>query len=861
MWQLVPGIASTVPEPIAERMQRTIILSALFALNLFPTFGQFGANDPTFNPADVGFGQGVGARTGSDLVLASAVQPDGRILIGGMFASYNMWGDGWISRVNADGSRDTTFNSSEQGPDGHVYAVALQDDGKILVGGYFTTCGSPDQSCPRLARLNTDGSRDMSFTGSAGGGATYVYSIAVQPDGKILVGGSFQYLGGLSRYGVGRLLSTGAGDATFNPGSGPNGQVHSIAVQPDGKVIVAGTFTTFNGISRPRVARLNADGSLDTSFDPGTGADMAVRACAVRPDGKILIGGDFTAYDGTAAGHLVQLNADGSVDASFNTGAGADDLVYSLSLLPDGRCLVGGSFASFGGAAVAGLVQLQPDGTIDPTFDAQADAGASVRTTSLTPDGGVIAGGGFWTLGGEPCTNLAKLEAQGSMVPGFNPVSACNNGVEDCHVLTDGRILLAGSFTAYSGHPAFRIIRLLPDGDRDPAFDSGTGAEDGGINKLLVDVDGRIIIVGSFWNYNGASRRAIARLNADGDLDTSFDPGTGASYKIYSAAFQPDGKIVIVGYFSSYDGVPRECVARINADGSLDPTFDPGVGPSNYVEDCAVQADGKIIIAGRFDSYAGVNIKGLARLNADGTLDTGFLIGPGLGGLGMATTCTLQDDGKILVSGVFNSVNGTPVSNRVRLLPDGTVDPTFTCTAVIDAPIRDFLVQSDGKIIAGGSFTTYDGLSMPHLLRFNSDGTVDPSFEIGAGTDGHVYTVAEQAPGNLLIGGYFTSYNGTGRNFIARLLNDNSTLVPSSVSADNTLFPNPTDGSFTVTPSDANITELIVHDALGRTILKRTITRARPIPYPVDLGGEPAGVYFVTLIGQDQIRTTRLVKR
>ncbi len=112
-----------------------------------------------------------------------------------------------------------------------------------------------------------------------------------------------------------------------------------------------------------------------------------------------------------------------------------------------------------------------------------------------------------------------------------------------------------------------------------------------------------------------------------------------------------------------------------------------------------------------------------------------------------------------------------------------------------------------------------------------------------------------------MIGGYFTSYNGTGRNFIARLLNDNSTLVPSSVSADNTLFPNPTDGSFTVTPSDANITELIVHDALGRTILKRTITRARPIPYPVDLGGEPAGVYFVTLIGQDQIRTTRLVKR
>lgn len=838
-------------------MQRTIILSALFALNLFPAFGQFGANDPTFNPADVGFGQGVGARSG--IVMASAVQPDGRILIAGSHPTYNVRGRGWISRAIADGSVDASFNPSGQGPDGHVYALALQDDGKILVGGYFTTCGTPDDACLRLARLDTDGTWDPAFTGSVGGGATYVNSIVVQPDGKILVGGSFQYVSGQSRNGIGRILATGAIDATFNPGSGVNGIVNGIALQPDGKIIIVGNFTTCNGTARPRVARLNADGSLDSSFDPGTGADMQVRTCAVRPDGKILIGGDLTTYDGTLVGHLVQLNADGTVDPSFDPGSGADAGIYSISPLPDGTCLVAGSFITFAGAARPGLVRLQADGTLDPAFNAMATAGASVRTTTWTPDGRIIAGGDFSTLGGEPCTNLAKLDAPGTMVPGFNPVSACNSGVSDCHVLEDGKILLSGYFTAYFDQQVFRIIRLLPDGERDPTFDSGSGA-DGGINALLVDPEGRIIIVGSFWNYNGTPRRGIARLDADGTLDPSFDPGTGPNGTVRSAALSEDGMIVIAGEFYSYDGIPRKHVARIHADGGLDTTFDPGVGPSNYVEACAVQPDGKTVIAGRFSTCSGVNIKGLARLEADGTLDAGFLIGPGLGGLGMATTCALQDDGRILVSGVFSSVNGIPAIDRVRLLADGTVDPTFTCTAPIDGPIREFLIQSDGRILAGGSFTTHDGLTTPHLLRFNSDGTLDPTFEVGAGTDGDVHALAEQAPDRLLVGGLFTSYDVTGRNFIARVLNAASTSVAEVELEEGTPYPNPTDGVFSIT-LEAGTTAVTVHDAMGQLVLQRSLAPAQYSTQRIDLGSRSSGVYCVTVSGPDHRRITRLVKR
>ena len=203
-------------------MHRRRHLSFTLALiGLLRASGQSGVNDPTFNPTDTGFGQGVGALSG--IVMATAAQADGRILLGGLFPAYNNWGSGWISRANADGSRDTSFNPSDQGPNGHVYAVALQDDGKILVGGYFTWCGSPDQACLRIARLNSDGTLDSDFTGSVGGGATQVNTIVVQQDGKILVGGSFQYLGGQPRYGIGRMLSNGAIDATFNPGSAANG--------------------------------------------------------------------------------------------------------------------------------------------------------------------------------------------------------------------------------------------------------------------------------------------------------------------------------------------------------------------------------------------------------------------------------------------------------------------------------------------------------------------------------------------------------------------------------------------------------------------------------------------------------------
>lgn len=176
-----------------------------------------------------------------------------------------------------------------------------------------------------------------------------MYSLAVQPDGKILVGGQFNTVLGQTRNHLGRLNANGTMDSTFNPGA--DRVVYSVAVQADGKILVGGEFRTLGGQPRNQLGRLNGDGSLDTTFTAG--ASSYVNCLAVQTDGKILVGGAFTTLGGQARTNLGRLQADGSVDATFSAGAGGDaytfSLVYSLTVQPDGKVLVGGNFTKLGG--------------------------------------------------------------------------------------------------------------------------------------------------------------------------------------------------------------------------------------------------------------------------------------------------------------------------------------------------------------------------------------------------------------------------------------------------------------------------------------------------------------------------------
>src|SRR5687767_10932228 len=258
-------------------------------------------------------------------VLAVAVQPDGKILLGGNFTTLSPNGGAAVTRnhlarLNLDGTLDTTFNPNVTG--GDVNAIALQTDGKIVIGGFFTTVapnGGAAVTRNRLARLNSDGTLDMAFDPNA---SNAVRSLAIQADGKIIAGGQFTTLspnGGaaVTRNRIARLNSNGTLDTAFDPSA--NGNVFAVVVQADGKILAGGFFNgpnSIGGATRNRLARLNSDGTADMAFDPN--ASNAVFAIAVQPDGKVLAGGAFTAIGPTIRNRLARLDAStGAADDSF----------------------------------------------------------------------------------------------------------------------------------------------------------------------------------------------------------------------------------------------------------------------------------------------------------------------------------------------------------------------------------------------------------------------------------------------------------------------------------------------------------------------------------------------------------------
>jgi uncharacterized delta-60 repeat protein len=270
------------------------------------------------------------------------------------------------------GSLDLSFNPDDillegvPGANFTVTAIALQPGGKSLIGGFFTDYNGEQSN--HIARLHADGTLDMGFdTGMGASG--HVWIIALQPDGKILIGGGFTSYNGTPRNRIARLHADGSLDEEFDPGMGTNGSVLAINLQPDGKILIGGSFTSCNGIARNRIARLNANGSLDTGFNPGIGANDDVYGMALQPDGKILISGFFTSYNGTLRNRIARLNADGSLDTGFGLGSGANESVRAIALDPDGKILIGGDFTSYNGTSRNRVARLNADGSLDTSLN------------------------------------------------------------------------------------------------------------------------------------------------------------------------------------------------------------------------------------------------------------------------------------------------------------------------------------------------------------------------------------------------------------------------------------------------------------------------------------------------------------
>lgn len=357
---------------------------------------------------------------------------------------------------------------------------------------------------------------------------------------------------------------TGAIDPTFDPGSGANNTIWSTRIQTDGKIIIGGDYTSYNGTARNRIARLNTDGSLDLSFNPGTGADARVSTISIQSDGKIIIGGHFTNYNGTARNRIARLNTDGSLDVSFDPGTGVNGQLTTVSIQSDGKIIIGGTFTSFNGTARNRIARLNADGSLDVSFNPGTGASSYIHSTSIQIDGKIIIGGNFAAYNGTLRNRIARINSDGSLDVSFNPGTGTNSGsnVFTSYIQTDGKIIIGGEFISYNGTAINNIARLNDNGSLDASFMVGTGA-DSYVYGISIQSDDKIIIVGEFVNYNGTPRSHIARLNADGSLDASFNPGTGTDNFIFSNSIQSDGKIIIGGAFTTYNGVGRNSVARI----------------------------------------------------------------------------------------------------------------------------------------------------------------------------------------------------------------------------------------------------------------------------------------------------------
>lgn len=722
--------------------------------------------------------------SGNDEALSIALQNDGRIVVAG----HTMTGanrDFAVVRYLANGGLDPAFNSTGKvtlpigSAEDLCNSVVVQPDGRIILGGFAFVAGNADFA---LVRLNTNGTLDTTFNATGivtvpvSGSHDVIRTVALQPDGKIVVSG--YATPGAQDFAVARFLSTGALDTTFNTTGkvmtsfGPGNDVgQNVVVLPDGGILVGG-YASIGGNNDLALARYTSAGVLDAAFGSGglvttaVGGGHDVGSMAVQADGRIVMAGfgwNGSNFDLVVARHLPNGGLDtsfrGTGKAMFPVGDG-DDLMQSLAFQPDGKILIAGG-PQIGGVHRFGLVRLLNDTVHPVSFTSATSAPLNAEHFSLT--GRTVS----LTLGFAPSPGTELLLVNNT---GYSPITGTFTNIAHGAVVPLTYNSVTYNFIAnYTGGTGNDLTLQLPGpGGLDYSF-NGSGKMttlNGGHRtgySTAFQSDGKIIVVG--FTDNGTNTDfLVCRYTAAGALDATFGTGgrvvtpIGSSYDYArSVVVQPDGRILVGGYYDN--GIHENFVlVRYTATGALDTSFGTdgkavtgvGSGSDDRAYGMALQKDGKIILAGEVTT-AGNRDFGLVRFLASGALDTSFGTG------GKVTTAitsdfdsgqavALQEDGKILVVGYGNATGDDADFLLARYTAAGALDTSFNGTGKV---ITNFsgssadggfsvLVQKDGKIVAGGS-TDNAGSKDFALVRYNANGTVDTGF----GTNGRVTTALD----------------------------------------------------------------------------------------------------------------------
>lgn len=734
------------------------------------------SDDPTFN---------------GPWVSRVRLQPDGKILISGQFTEIDGVAHRNVARLNADGSVDASFSAGlgATGPAASVEALAVQPDGKILIGGDFDSVdGNPINA---IARLNADGTLDTSFDPGRGvegedrsTGASVpglVTDIQVLEDGKILVSGNFETIDEFGRRGIGKLLPNGRLDGTFGPYFGTTYRdaegyqeyetVTAVAVQSDGKIITGGVYEFDGGINPVRLNRLLSRNETANSveFDlpvisvaessetvevpvvrrgessqPFTVDYFVIGGSATAGEDYVLSGGTLSfealetqkfieieviddtdpeenevielgirnASNGVGFGapaisrvEIIDRTRPGNVDLNFGQvfiPFAANPVsfrpVTDLEIQDDGRILVAGYYTFINFDDRAGLARFEWDGSLDDSYNPTVGPDEFILEfvqMGLQPDGNLVGG----------LRNVRQLTPAGVSNPEFN------TGVSFATTLSvaaDGKVVISDNFLdPATGDELNEVVRFSPDGTIDSSF-VPAALNDWGMTSLTT-ADGKVVVGGWFTQVNGVEHNHVVRLNENGARDITFDIGTGVEGVsppvVLALAEQADGKLLVAGEFGLFDGIPRSHLVRLNVDGSVDESFDTGVGPNAWVEALAVQDDGRILIGGAFSRVDGILSDGIARLNSDGSVDQSFAADLTFPEVQLVTAIAIQDDGQIVIGGTFTEVNGLSRVGLARINGDDAgsiVPPEPPVVVVTEAPSVNVRLNGDNTGVVIG---------------------------------------------------------------------------------------------------------------------------------------------------------------
>lgn len=824
-------------------MQHKFLLLVAILVPLFCLSQEPGTIDISFNPEDIGFKHGDGF---NGAVYKTFQQADGKIIVLGNFSTYNDLQATGAARLNLDGTLDTSFNSAL--PSSSAYGGILQPDGKILVRGSFNISGQYYY----LLRLNNDGSLDNSFTPTT----TYnITDMAIQSDGKYVLIGQFTTFNGMNANKIVRLNTDGSVDTSYATGSGFDiGYPQRIDIQADNKAIISCSGNTqFNNQTVTNsLARINTNGTLDTSFNYSLTAS-STSTIRVLSNGQILVS-RFTSGFGFSGSVVNRIHPDGSLDNTFPSHSfGMNSSIFTMEEQTDGKVLIAGNGYN-NGVPNYTLVRKSTNGTNDTTFPTVI---TNQTINSIVPlsSGEVIISGQFTLCNGEPSTRIAKLTNEGVLMSGFEHDGYGINGSSVTHLVTqpDAKILIAGSFHKYKGETAMNLLRINPDGTRDTSFSIGTGP-----NVYITDIkilsNGTIAVSGGFNIFNDTVKNRLVFLNSDGSFNTNY-----LNLNINSSVTQvielSNGKLLITGSFTSINGQPRNRIALLNGtDGSLDTSTLFGSGFNNQVSGAIMQADGKLLVHGYFTDYNGTAVNRIARLNTDWTLDTGFTAS-----VNNAIYSAVElPNNKILLCGFFTEVNGSPQNYFTRLNSDGSIDTSFQLGTGFNQYVSNMKVVGN-QILVGGQFTSYNGAPAYLIARLNENGDLDTSFAPTSITGGAVNAFATMPNDRILIGGYFTHYDGVGRNRLALIYGHDNALSVSESELENNIkiYPNPVSESLSISAPNIALQTVEIFNLNGQ-ILKTFCSDLYSLP----VGELASGMYLLKVTTTTgYTKTLNLIKK